>query len=216
MLAEVSAPDLRNLLANALIFVDTSKEGLEPLDGVLLTEVKGNLSAVATDRYRLAEILATSTYLDEGFNLFVTRAQAKQILEYIKPELKRLPSHVRIHHDGAADRFTISTPWTQGPDLVMDAAENRFPKARNLFPANPFSTVAKHNMAEFSVEYLASFGKVKDYRPSPEKNETMLVIPSSSQKKAMIILRGDWFRGMLMIKTGGLPVAETYPQGRFG
>lgn len=215
MHVQLSAPELRNLLANALLFVDTSKEGLEALDGVLLHAVNGSLAATSTDRYRLAEILATATHLDADFHVFVTRAQAKAILEHLKPELKKIPSMITLKHDRETARIIVSTPWSDRPALILDAVENRFPKARNLFPANPFHKTNDYAMAHVNVEYLASFMRVKDYRPNVHKHESLLLIAPANPKKPLIMLRGDWFRGMLMAKSDGHLPTVHHHQNRF-
>lgn len=218
MFVQLSAPELRNLLINAIIFLDRTKNKVNDLDGVLLQEVNGSLCATATDRYRIVDILAETIELEANFRLFLSHEQAKEILEFIKPELKHKHSLIEIKSNPEIEMLNVSAPWSGDRNITMEKVEDRFPAARRLF--DKVSTILPKERAVFqaNIEHLASIARVKDHRPGADKNETMLVIPPEVENKAVLVLRGDWFRALLMTtpSKSGQHLPSDHHQKRFG
>lgn len=220
MQADLPAPELTNILSNALLFVDKTKTAVPGLRGILLLEVNGNLSAMATDRYRIAEILAEAGEVTEGFQLYISPDQAKAILAYIEPLAKEPHSAIRISNDG----YTVEVDdlWNaadRGPlvfELVEDAAHHakNLANVRRVFPTDRNDT--EYGAIHVPIADLGSFARVKDRRYAPDKNDTFLIIPGDGERKQAFILRSDWFRGLLIPRLTGLwREAAAHNQRRF-
>lgn len=222
MHAMLAVTELRNILSNAMLFVSkpTSKDKVGLFDGVLLHELNGGLAALATDKYRMAEVLAEASVIEPGFRLFVTSTQAKTILEGTKPKPGAMTGMIRIERSD--DEFSVGSIDSDVSVLRFEVSEDEAFKAthlhggRRLFPADPTHRSNDHAMAHVSFEYLASFCQVKDHRAGKHTDDTLLLITAAEKRKPSVILRGDWFRGLLMPSLGRWPQAiDAHDQARF-
>lgn len=148
----VNTQSLRELLEGAATHAGTDKS-LPVLNSLLLRGEKGELTAAATDRYRLIEGIVS---LDGEGELSATLFQlddVKKILSMIKGDKSRATG-VSIQRQG--DTLTVSH---LSQALVFQALDGTYPPYTHLFPSEDSAPVALESVT-YNPTLFADYGKI--------------------------------------------------------
>ena len=148
----VKASDLLDLISGAAIAAH-SKSDLKLLNGVYLKSEAGNLTAFATDRYRLIVGELAGEGEGELSNSLIPLADIKRIITALKALSKADLGREVVSLTRAGDILTVAI---KGSTLSVNIPDNKCPPYEQLFTSEPAAISEIHLNADF----LAAFAKV--------------------------------------------------------
>ncbi len=125
---EIPGSEFKQTLQQVL-FAASSDEARPVLTGLFLHSIDGNLLAVATDSYRLAEKNVMKT--DKDISLLIPASSLQDVLRVMKDD----NAPVSIQYDDQQARFSVGSV-----ELVTRLIEGNYPDYRRLLPKNSDTT----------------------------------------------------------------------------
>lgn len=125
---EISGADFKQTLQQVL-FAASTDEARPVLTGLYLHSEDGDLVAVATDSYRLAEKVVSRT--DKDISLLIPASSLQDVLRVMKDD----SAPVSIHYDDQQARFSVGSV-----ELVTRLIEGNYPDYRKLLPKESETT----------------------------------------------------------------------------
>jgi DNA polymerase-3 subunit beta len=133
---KVPAADLKKALSQ-IVFAASGDDARPVLTGVYFHSINGDVTAVATDSYRLAEHKLGKN--KSAVNFLVPASAAMDLLRIISDA----DNEVTVTHDDQQVLFQVADVT-----LVARLIEGNYPDYRKLIP-NKFTTIAKLSKADF-------------------------------------------------------------------
>lgn len=194
----IAATELYNGLANILHFAGNERNHPE-LNTVLISTGAKTVSFTAASREAVAQavatvVLAADEQLPEN-QVLITAADAKSILAFAKPLLKKDSPLVIVHQK---HHLAVGNPETGEMTSAQLADTRIYPEVDKLWPSAPVGTGVGHGVRLMDPILFRKLSKVRSYTNRPWNGSTAMSLGlGENPGDSILVTYRDWFRALL-------------------